>query len=414
MTGVLSRMRGFARQLRRSPLAAEISTHVPEITSFTPRSAQDSGRRLNLLLPSINAQHYFGGIHTAVMLYRELCRHFPRSRIIVVDSPPGAAALARFPDHELALCDTNSLAARQITPFSDRYGRTLPIEPHDRWLATAWWTAHAAQRLQDWQARQYSAHEPLAYLIQDFEPSFYPWSSQSALALATYRPERDLGIFNTRMLADYFAMQGLRYDKMWTFEPTLNQDLRDQFRIVSAQGRASRKRRIVVYGRPSTPRNGFELICEALRHWGWAEPTARQWEIVAPGEIAASIDLGPVRVEALGKLPIDAYAQLLASSAIGLSLMVSPHPSYPPLEMAAFGMRVVTNRFANKDLSQFTPNIRSVPSLTPDGIAATLSACCAEFESAGHESMPPFSMDHSFMAEGGFEALATQLAAEWA
>jgi len=411
---LLSPIRHIARKLRRPlPPPSVIQTHVPEITPFNARQAPDRGPRLNLLLPSINAAHYFGGIHTAVVLYRELCRHFPRSRIILVDSAPDSIALNRFADHALAPCDTISDHLRQITPFNDRYGRTLPVEPQDFWLATAWWTGHAAQRLQEWQAKQHGQWLPMAYLIQDFEPGFYPWSSQSALALATYRPEQDLGIFNTRLLADYFAKQGLQYAKAWTFEPTLNHGLRELFQAVSARGRALRERRIVVYGRPSTPRNGFELICEGLRHWGWSDPAAREWEIVAPGEIVTGIDLGPVRVKAVGKLQIDAYAQLLATSAIGLSIMVSPHPSYPPLEMAAFGMRVVTNRFANKDLSQFTESIRSVPSLTPEGIASALSACCAEFEASGGESMPPFRMDHPFLGEGGFEALAMQLAREW-
>ena len=41
---------------------------------------------------------------------------------------------------------------------------------------------------------------------------------------------------------------------------------------------------------------------------------------------------------------------------IGLSLMLSPHPSYPPLEMAASGLITVTNNFANKDLSILSDN----------------------------------------------------------
>jgi hypothetical protein len=39
--------------------------------------------------------------------------------------------------------------------------------------------------------------------------------------------------------------------------------------------------------------------------------------------------------------------------------MLSPHPSYPPLEMAEAGMRVVANAFENKDLSRLHENISS-------------------------------------------------------
>lgn len=38
----------------------------------------------------------------------------------------------------------------------------------------------------------------------------------------------------------------------------------------------------------------------------------------------------------------------------GISLMSSPHPSYPPLEMSVFGIKVITNNYSNKDLSSLT------------------------------------------------------------
>jgi hypothetical protein len=61
--------------------------------------------------------------------------------------------------------------------------------------------------------------------------------------------------------------------------------------------------------------------------------------------------------------------------------MVSPHPSYPPLEMAHFGMLVLTNRFAAKDLSRWHSNIRSVDDVSIDGVAAALAEVCRLVES---------------------------------
>lgn len=41
--------------------------------------------------------------------------------------------------------------------------------------------------------------------------------------------------------------------------------------------------------------------------------------------------------------------------------MYTPHPSYPPFDLAASGAVVVTNSFANKqDLSSYSPNILCV------------------------------------------------------
>ena len=54
------------------------------------------------------------------------------------------------------------------------------------------------------------------------------------------------------------------------------------------------------------------------------------------------------------------YAQTMREADVLLSLMLSPHPSYPPLEMAACGRPAVTNTFGSKTpevLARLSPNI---------------------------------------------------------
>ena len=72
---------------------------------------------------------------------------------------------------------------------------------------------------------------------------------------------------------------------------------------------------------------------------------------------------------------------ILSESSIGLSLMVSPHPSFPPLEMVHFGIMTITNRFANKDLSLFHDNFISIDDVRPESIADQLVTLCRRFES---------------------------------
>ena len=60
------------------------------------------------------------------------------------------------------------------------------------------------------------------------------------------------------------------------------------------------------------------------------------------------------------------WACLARESDIGISVMCSPHPSYPPLEMAASGMLVVSNRIYNKDLSKINDNFISSDSNIED------------------------------------------------
>jgi O-antigen biosynthesis protein len=79
-------------------------------------------------------------------------------------------------------------------------------------------------------------------------------------------------------------------------------------------------------------------------------------------------------------LSLPHYARVLRDSAVGMSWMVSPHPSYPPLEMAHFGMWVLTNRFANKQPSAWHENLVSPTSLSPDAVGSCLTDLCQRVE----------------------------------
>jgi hypothetical protein len=402
-------LRWAAARLEGPASIAPVPTSIAEIVPCHARESGSDGARLNLLLPSINSRHYFGGIHTAVVLYREMLERFPRSRIILTDAAPEVDALQRFPDHVLVNLEDDDPVPRQIVAFNDRYARTLPVAMGDRWLSTAWWTAYAAQQLSAWQQDRYGIKGRSGYLIQDFEPGFYPWSSQSFVALGTYRPDQDVAVFNTSQLSDYFDHCGIGFKNRFVFEPTLNEGLRRALGV-QIEAPSVRRKQILVYGRPSTPRNAFELICESLRIWAATMPDAHEWEVVSAGELQEDLDLGGVRIRALGKLDIDAYGELLSTSAVGLSLMVSPHPSYPPLEMAAFGLGVITNPFQNKNLDGAFPGMRSAAVMSPAGIAASLVAEC---RAASLRELRPYDiadLTHPFVSGQGVAAAAPGLA----
>jgi hypothetical protein len=75
-------------------------------------------------------------------------------------------------------------------------------------------------------------------------------------------------------------------------------------------------------------------------------------------------------------LDYDRYAALLRSCDVGLSLMLSPHTSYPPLEMAACGASVVTNTFANKTADRLRSYSRNL--LPVDPSVASIAAGVVE------------------------------------
>ena len=85
-------------------------------------------------------------------------------------------------------------------------------------------------------------------------------------------------------------------------------------------------------------------------------------------------------MQSVGKLSLEAYGALLNDCAIGISLMLSPHPSYPPLEMAHSGILTITNSYADKDLSTWHDNIYSLSRLVPEELAKAIDRCVKKFE----------------------------------
>ena len=285
----------------------------------------------------------------------------------------------------------------------------LHVGPDDVFLATFWTTAELAIRIGKWQAAEFDRQiRSIAYLVQDFEPGFYPWSAQWALARQTYAGDvPTIAVINTSLLRDHLAGEGIRFAAEFTFEPRLAATLRP---FLDEPPR-ERTRRILVYGRPETPRNAFPLIVDGLREWAATDPKAFGWTVESAGRKHPPIDLAPgLRLTSLGKLELAAYGALLRESAVGLSLMVSPHPSYPPLDMAHLGMLVATNRFAAKDLATWHQNIRSLGSLSAQGIAAALRDLTEAFEAdpgTGDRGQP---LRPDFLADGPLFPFAEELA----
>lgn len=366
----------------QSTVSSYLNTHIGEITPFNPRPSDNTERRINLLVPSINQEHLFGGISTALHFFDELYNTGERShrRIITTDASPSDEDLQKFSEYTLLSSEDELIENSYIVPFNDRYNKTIPIGKEDVFIATSWWTAYFAQRIVRWQAEYYGQKpKKMIYFIQDFEPGFYAWSSQYSLALSTYQyAGEQIAVFNSSLLKDFFNEKGFKFTEEYYFEPRLNSSLK---KYLIPFEMMEKKKKILIYGRPSVARNAFSIIVEMLRAWVWIQPNPTEWEIISAGEHHNDIDIGNgVIIKSKGKMSLDDYANELKESAIGISLMISPHPSYPPLEMAHFGMLVLTNDYENKNLSKFHSNIRSLSDVSPDTMANELLAICTEFE----------------------------------
>jgi hypothetical protein len=359
--------------------------NIPEVTELNARISKKTGSRLNILIPGISPNNFFGGASTAIDLFERLLPHFESARIIVTDevrpNPEiGKRDIFSWSVHSL---DHDDEEKYSIIAAGHRYGKTLSVSEGDVFIATAWWTAHLGFQIIDWQNAQFnSLNRQIIYLIQDYEPGFYAWSSRWLLADSTYKfNNRTIAVINTTQLAQHMVSAGYEFDTIYTFEPRLNLGLRSNL-FHSPVNRIEKKRNILIYGRPNVERNAYSLLISGVKEWSSREKYIdSKWEVFSVGVTHEDVPLQNGKsVRSLGKLTIDEYANVMRTSSIGVSFMVSPHPSYPPLEMAAFGLLVITNSFGVKKPSTIHSNINALDIVTPHTIADAIESACVTYE----------------------------------
>jgi O-antigen biosynthesis protein len=277
-------------------------------------------RTVNWYIPDIDSPFY-GGINTALRIADHLTRtQGVENRFVVWGSPPDhfvrSALAAAFP----ALADSEIV-------FYDGTQASLDRVPEcDVAIATLWVTAYAL------------AHSPGAkrkfYLIQDFEPMFYPASTLYALAEETYR----LGLYglcNTDNLRQIYAED--YGGKGMSFAPAVDPT------VFHSNGRHQRTPgspvTVFVYARPGHWRNCWEMASLALEEL--KRRLGDRVRIVTAGAWATGGGGGDNDIKHLGLLDYRATGELYRNSDVGLALTVSKHPSYLPLELMACGVPVV-------------------------------------------------------------------------
>lgn len=253
---------------------------------------------------------------------------------------------------------------------------TITVRVQEIFVAYNWWVALNFAAVRDRQAALFATPpQPLVWLMQDYEPAFMPFSSAHLLARAAYDTTAPLwGVINSSNLASYLEAVGHRPARRFVFEPVIVDALRPFLDRVASSARAPR---MLVYGRPSIDRNCFPALVRGLRRWVRDYPEFAEWEVISAGVPHGPVDLGSGRtLTSVGKLALEDYAEMLLSCSVGVSLMASPHPSYPPLEMAHFGLRTVTNGYFCKNLESFHPNILEARSIAEHDLAAAIAEAC--------------------------------------
>jgi hypothetical protein len=265
--------------------------------------------------------------------------------------------------------------------FPTDRGRRLRVNPADRFVATTWWSAHLADH-----ASRELGRERFLYLIQDYEPLFYPWGTWHALAEQSYDFSHS-ALFSTEFLEEYF-----RERKLGVFANGDGARRAASFRNAitpiepptAAELEAGARRRLLFYTRLEdySPRNLFDLGTLALADLIADGTIDSSWELYGIGTVGGATKFrlgGGIELNVLPRQPEGRYADMLRKHDVGLSLMLSPHPSLVPLEMASAGMLVVTNSYANKTpeaLAKISENLITAEP-TREGIAAGIAEAIA-------------------------------------
>ena len=348
------------------------------VEPLTLRVSANEPRRVNLLLATINFDVLFGGYIGMFNLALRMRRDGHAVRIVLLDRTDvqPEAWRRRIADYPGLgdLFDAVELAYR--------HDRSAPLatSPGDRFVATSGWSAHVAHK-----AEAALGHSGFLFLIQEYEPFFGPMNTNTALLRQAYDFPQ-FGLFSTALLRDYFARE-----RIGVFAAPGGEGRSAVFsnaiqRFSPTRARLARPgRRILFYARPEehAARNMFEMGIAALVAL-FSDPAVRAagWTAHGIGSTGTAdrLELAPGAVlRMVPKTSLQGYIALLPTFDVGLSLMLTPHPSLVPLEMAAAGLPTVTNTFANKTaeaLGAISPNLIGVAP-TLDGIVDGLRAAIA-------------------------------------
>jgi len=331
------------------------------------------GERLNIVLPHTLKEFAFGGVVSALEVAKHLTGYYANIRFLSLNPvPPGQETF----DFEQYVINPEG---KTIEAAAAASGDRLPCHDKEIFFCTYWTSALIWEAYASILGVRNLPVPDFYYFIQDFEPGFYPFGYKHALCLNTYsHKDHAHAVFNSEELAGYFARLGLGFKKQYVLKPSLNPVIHRRLTEAgfNVPAKDNSQMRILIYGRPHQPRNCFSAILAGLYLYMCSVPEQARGDyyILSAGQEHEDIVLAPgVVVKSLGKLPVEKYVDYLEFCNIGVSMMVSPHPSYPPLEMALYGLYTITNAFGGKDLSVHHPGIRSLPVPSPDALALELA-----------------------------------------
>jgi hypothetical protein len=307
---------------------------------------QGSGRRLNLVTDSINSGSLFGGVATAITFSALLADRWDCDLRIVTRTEP--ALKKNFQEiTELTGSHWNKNIEFAFMPSSNP-NTELSVRDDDVFLTTSWWTTKSVMGA--------ICEEKIIYLLQEDERAFYPYGDDHLRCTDTLKNPNLKFVINTKLLYEHLVSDGfenIRANGLW-FEPAWPTN------IFFHENKQRQKKNFFFYARPNNMRNlfylGLEVIDSAISK-GILD--INEWEIYFVGKDIPKLDItSSYSPKLIQNVNLTEYSALVRKMDLGLCLMYTPHPSYPPLDLAASGAVVVTNKYGNKrNLGNYSRNI---------------------------------------------------------
>ena len=360
-------------------LASSLTTNPREEISPLVREVRNSNdSRYLLLLPMLQAP-VFGGTATALKLACKLAENGQKVAIATLNRKVNLPIESIRELAEQLSVDYQTL----LKLVSGAESFKISANNSDVVISTAWWTC---EEILSFQKTHHLLGLRLLYFVQDYEALFYPSSEEYARVLATYDSPNNSFIINSSPLADFLELwYPHKVDRNFVLQPQqlFSQNLSVKPKVLNDLGAI----RIVIYGRPNTPRNLFTLIIKGISIFLSDYADDRAIEFLSVGEPHENIlfESGH-ELRSLGALSYSEYEELLESAHLGISLMLSPHPSYPPLEMQGKGLHTITNDFLGFKKKYLTGNLIHLIEPESETLALMLNQLICAPESTTHDN----------------------------
>lgn len=321
-------------------------SQLKPITTFI----NEGSKRINLVVNALDDSSLFGGMATAIVFATKLAQKYnTKLRIITTGNKCNISSYYKVCE----LFQIEPIQDVQAFDASLRYideTYKMDVTHNDIFIATIWWTAYIVNQI--------NLAPRFIYLVQEYEPVFYPEGDEKLLTMESYAFEKSIPVLNTSVLKNFLSENKYKHieENALVFEPSFEDKM---YKASKDSFKPKDKYKLFFYARASTLRNlfyrGINILDRAITE-GIID--TNKWDIYFAGEEISEFTFSNgAKPIFMGKMNWQQYNDLISTMDLGLSLMFAPHPSYPPLDLISSGAVVVTNNYSTKSNLDYSKNL---------------------------------------------------------